>query len=170
MTCEFSIFLYHNWYTIILRKVKMLAIHAEVTEVLDAAPQAVYAVLADYQKAHPAILPKPYFEELVVEQGGQGAGTIFRLRMKVMGTEKNYRQVVSEPVTGQVLVETDPEQQVTTTFTVQPEPGGSGTRLTIATTTPASKGVAGWMERQIAPLVLRRIYQKEIQLLRAYLE
>lgn len=147
----------------------MKMIHAEEAGVLSDTPEAVYAVLRDYQKAHPAILPKPYFDELVVEQGGQGAGTIFRLRMKVMGTEKNYRQVVTEPVPGQVLVETDPEQQVTTTFTVEPESGGSRTRLTIETSTPASKGITGWMERQLTPLVLRRIYQKEIQLLAAYL-
>lgn len=143
----------------------MKTIRAEVTEVLDAAPEAVYAVLADYRKAHPAILPRPYFEELVVEQGGQGAGTVFRMRMKVMGTVKNYHQVVSEPVPGQVLVETDPQQGVTTTFTVQPAAHGQKTRLTIVTEAPASSGVMGWMERRLTPIVLQRIYREELKLL-----
>lgn len=147
----------------------MNAIKAEVSEVLDAAPEAVYAILSDYQKAHPAILPKPYFEELVVEQGGQGAGTVFRLRMKVMGAEKNYHQVVSEPVPGTVLVETDAQQGVATTFTLSLVEQGKKTLLTISTMAPSSKGVMGWMERQLTPLVLRRIYREELRLLADYL-
>jgi hypothetical protein len=47
--------------------------------VIPARPEAIYAVLADYREAHPAILPKPYFTELKVEEGGQGAGTVIHV-------------------------------------------------------------------------------------------
>jgi hypothetical protein len=45
----------------------------------------LYAVVADYRAGHPAILPKAYFQELTVEKGGAGAGTVVRASVKVMG-------------------------------------------------------------------------------------
>lgn len=54
----------------------MSQIHAQATAVIDAPPEVVYAILADYRADHPAILPKQYFAECAVEEGGQGAGTV----------------------------------------------------------------------------------------------
>jgi hypothetical protein len=45
-------------------------------------------VLADYDTSHPAILPKRVFSDLVVEQGGVGAGTVVRVTMAAMGTKQ----------------------------------------------------------------------------------
>ena len=53
-------------------------IHAHATKVIQAPPDKVYAVLADYNESHPAILPEHVFTGLVVEQGGMGAGTAVR--------------------------------------------------------------------------------------------
>jgi hypothetical protein len=147
----------------------MSKVHVEVSDIIDAAPQAVYEVLTDYRVGHPAILPKPYFAEITVDEGGQGAGTIFRLTMKVMGRETNYRMVVTEPQPGRVLVEADEKAGVVTTFTV--EPVGSGqSRLTIATDSPTSAGFAGFVEKLLTPLVTRRIYRQEIRKLAAYVQ
>ncbi len=49
----------------------MTMLHAEYSEVIYARPEAIYAILSDYQQGHPAILPRQYFTELAVEQGGQ---------------------------------------------------------------------------------------------------
>jgi hypothetical protein len=83
----------------------MKQIHAEAFAVIAARPEKVYAILADYRVSHPAILPKPYFTEIAVEQGGPGAGTIARARMKVMGMEIAYRLIVSEPQPGRLMQE-----------------------------------------------------------------
>jgi hypothetical protein len=128
----------------------------------------VYAILSDYRVNHLAILPKSYFTELTVEKGGQGAGTIIRVRMKVMGKELAYRQIVSEPQPGRVLMEADAAAGVTTTFTVEPLNDGQHSRVTIATDAKASPGVMGWMERLFNPAVMRRIYQQELQQLVEY--
>ncbi len=147
----------------------MSKIHVEVSDIIDSPPEAVYGVLADYRVGHPAILPKPYFAELMVEEGGQGAGTVFRLKMNVMGREFNYRPVVTEPQPGRVLVETDANASVVTTFTV--EPTGSGqSRVTIATDSPASPGFAGLMERLLTPLITGRIYRQELRNLAAHVK
>jgi hypothetical protein len=146
----------------------MSTIHAEVTEVIDAQPESIYAILADYRVSHPAILPKPYFTSVTVEQGGQGAGTIVRADMKVMGTKLAYHLIVSEPQPGRVLMETDAAAGVTTTFTVEPLSGGRQSRVTIATDAATSSGVKGWLERLLNPLVMRRIYQQELQQLARY--
>ena len=52
----------------------MNQIHVEVSDVIEAHAEKIYGILADYREGHPAILPKPYFTEVKVEQGGQGIG------------------------------------------------------------------------------------------------
>src|SRR5690606_41828658 len=94
--------------------------HVEVSRVIAARPQDIYAVLADYHTTHPNILPSQYFKELTVEEGGVGAGTVFRLRMSVMGASREYRMIVSEPEPGRVMVETDSEAGGVPTFTLHP--------------------------------------------------
>ena len=108
--------------------------HVEVSRVIAARPQDIYAVLADYRTTHPNILPSQYFKELTVEEGGVGAGTVFRLRMSVMGASREYRMIVSEPEPGRVMVETDSEAGVVTTFTVDPLANGAQSRVSISLT------------------------------------
>jgi hypothetical protein len=146
----------------------MNQIHVEVSEVIEARPDKIYAILADYRVGHPAILPKPYFTELVVEEGGQGAGTIVRVGMQVMGKAFAYRQTISEPEPGRVLKEVDDAAGVRTTFTVDPLNGDGRSRVTIATDAAISSGLTGWLERVFNPPVMRRIYKQELQNLAEY--
>ena len=48
--------------------------------VMNAPAAKVYEVLSDYQEGHPAILPRKYFIDLTVEEGGRGAGTVFLVK------------------------------------------------------------------------------------------
>lgn len=146
----------------------MAPIHVEVSEVIAAQPERVYAILTDYRVSHQAILPKSYFTDVTVEQGGQGAGTIVRTHMKVMGTAMNYRLIVSEPQPGRVLKEEDTAVGVATTFTVAPLDDGQHSRVTIATDAAPSPGVRGWLERLFNPPVMRRIYREELRQLGEY--
>ncbi len=146
----------------------MRQIHAEASDVIDARPEEIYAVLSDYRVGHPAILPKPYYTELTVEQGGQGAGTVIRFGMNVMGVQRVFRGVVSESEPGRVLVETYPEAGAVTTFTVEPLQGGTHSRVTIATAVEASPGVMGLAEKMMNPPILRRIFKKELRQLADY--
>ena len=146
----------------------MSLIHAEASDVIEARPEKVYAILADYRAGHPAILPQSYFTDIMVEQGGQGAGTIVRTHMQVMGTKMNYHLIVNEPQPGHVLMEKDNELGVTTTFTVDSLNGGSQSRVTIATDAAVSPGIKGWLERLFNPPVMRRIYRQELRQLAEY--
>ena len=146
----------------------MTHIHAEASDIIEARPDEIYAVLADYRAGHPAILPKPYFTDLIVEQGGQGAGTLIEVRMNVMGVKQVYHEIVSEPEPGRVLVEADREAGVTTTFTIEPLNGGQRSRVTIATDVRASPGLKGVMEKLLNPSVTRRIFQQELRQLADY--
>jgi uncharacterized protein YndB with AHSA1/START domain len=143
-------------------------IHFEVSKVIDASPETIYAVLSDYHVGHPAILPK-YFSGLTIEQGGQGAGTVIHVEMNVMGLKQAYHMVVSEPQPGRKLVETDAAQGTTTSFTVDPL-NGNQSRVTIATDSPASPGLRGQIEKIMNPMVARRIYREELQLLADYVK
>ncbi len=147
----------------------MKKIHAEYTMDIDATPAAAYAIFADFNGAHQAILPKSYFQALSVEQGGTGAGTVFRTEVLVMGQTAHYHMVVSEPEPGRVIVEADEQAGVTTTTTFEPLTGGARSCVTIATDFTASPGVKGWVERMLQPPITRRIYKQELQNLAGYL-
>ena len=147
----------------------MALIHVGAARIIEAGPEEIYAVLTDYRVGHPAILPKPYFTGLVIEQGGQGAGTVMWVHMRVYGRESHYHQIVSEPEPGRVLVEANLDGGVTTTFKVEPLEGGRQSRVTITTDARPSPGFAGLMERLMQPAIAGRIYKQELRNLADYL-
>lgn len=147
----------------------MSQIHASAAQVIDAQPEEIYAILADYHNQHPHILPKQYFKSLEIESGGQGAGTVFRSLVRVNGVERRNHMLVSEPAPG-VLVETDTDTGMKTTFTITPVQDGKQANLEIATDWEASPGLAGLMEKVGSPPVMRRIYRAELRQLAEYVK
>lgn len=134
-----------------------------VVRTVAASPATVYAILRDYERHHPAILPKPEFEALHVEEGGVGEGTRIRVEMRVMGARTTLRMRVDEPEPGRVLRETEEGTGVVTTFTVDAHAGG--TRVEIATIWPRRPGLRGWLDARIVPRVARKLYERELALL-----
>lgn len=131
------------------------------TQRMDAPAERIYSLLADYHIGHPSILPKPYFTDLQVMQGGRGAGTQIVVQMNVFGSKVTYNMTVTEPELGRVLQEEDQGLGVVTTFTVDPlTPRGA--QVTIATTMPVKSGMAGWIEQKITAAIMRRIYRAEL--------
>lgn len=135
---------------------------------VSASPEQVYAVIADYRNGHPYILPEDYFSDLQVESGGVGAGTIIRFRMKIFGQSREFRQQVSEPEPGRVLVEMDLASSARTVFLVDPLDGGKRSKVTITTHIPASTGIQGMIERWLIPPTFKKIYSKELAKLETY--
>ena len=125
----------------------------------------VYSIIADYREGHPQILPA-YFSDLVVEEGGFGAGTRIRFTMTALGKTQTFRALISEPEPGRVLVEDNgPETGTVTTFTVDPVAQGEQAQVTIATELKSSGGLRGAIERFFTGLFLRRVYTQELKLL-----
>ena len=125
--------------------------------------ERVYKLIANYRDGHPRILPRQ-FSNLVVEQGGVGAGTIIRFQMSVFGKKQTFRAAITEPEPGRVLVESDVETDgAVTTFTVDPGSAPADSRVTIATELPVPSGFLGWIERKFATILLRPIYLKELE-------
>ncbi len=138
--------------------------------IINASPEDIYAVFSDYEVAHNAILPKPYFEKMVVLAGGQGAGTVVDVYMNVFGNKKTYHLTVTEPEPGRLLVETDYNTGERTHFIMEPLPNGRQTKVTIDSKFSTSPGFAGKIERLITPPVTRYIFKKELENLAAYLK
>ena len=134
-----------------------------------ASARQVYDILADYRVGHPAILPSAYFRDLVVERGGVGAGTTIRFGMRAFGTTRVVRGEVTEPEPGRVLVETYPETDTVTTFTVEPQGAGACT-VTFDTELRTRDGLAGAIERWFTTAYLRRVYAAELAQLAEYAE
>jgi hypothetical protein len=132
---------------------------------IGAPAERVYGYLADYRQHHPRFLP-PAFSDFEVEEGGVGAGTIIRFQLTVGGRTRRYRQRVAEPEPGRVLTESDLEGSGMTTFTVTPE--GDQCRLRIETTWQPAGGLAGWIERWLAPRLLLPLYADELERLDRY--
>jgi hypothetical protein len=140
---------------------------AEASAIIDARPDEVYLILADYHNGHPQILPREYFRALSIEAGGRGTGTIFRVRVRIGMIERSYRMLVSEPEPGRVLVETDIESDLTTTFTITPVNEERQARVEIATSWETASGLGGLLEQVLTPPLLRRVYGKELRQLAA---
>lgn len=146
----------------------MPTLHVEHTEIINAPPAVVYNILSDYEVGHPAILPKQYFKALVLEKGGQGSGTEFRVDMNVFGAKRSYDMVVSEPNVGEIIVETDKITGLATYFKIEPVADGQKSAVTIASEMPLSQGVAGWLEKLMNPPITKRIYKQELAILNDY--
>jgi hypothetical protein len=134
---------------------------------INAPPDRVYGIIADYRNGHPNILPKQ-FGPLCVDAGGYGAGTVIRFSVVALGKKVDYRAVVSEPQPGRVLVErNDPPNNSISTFIVDPGPTGRESDVTITTELPMRGGFAAAIERFVTKKVLQGIYKDELALLAA---
>ena len=63
----------------------MSVIRVTASKEIPAPAATVYGITADYHRGHPSILPPEYFQDLVVEAGGRGAGTPIRFTMIAFG-------------------------------------------------------------------------------------
>ena len=138
--------------------------HFSESVLIKAPARSVYEVIADYQKGHVDILPKPPFVSLVVEQGGVGSGTIIQVTMKVLGRKQSFRSVISEPEPGRKLVETNDTGYVTT-FVVEPRNEGSSAYVTISTEAKDKKGIVAAIERWMVRRLMQPVFAKELVLL-----
>jgi Polyketide cyclase / dehydrase and lipid transport len=136
------------------------------TGVVEAPPERVYTILADYREGHPRILPRPAFSDLTIERGGIGPGTIIRFEMTALGATREIRAEVTSPEPGRMLVETDLLSGAVTTFQIDPLDGGRSS-LTISTEWTAN-GITGLVQRLMAPSFLRKLYADELQNLAAF--
>jgi hypothetical protein len=129
---------------------------------INAPPERIYRLIADYRNGHPRILP-PQLRNLVVEQGGIGAGTVFTCEMRAFGTTGKFRAAVTEPHPGRVLIETLDDGKTVTTFTVEPADRGHAAQVTIHTRTIPRSGILGIIERALSTRFLRSVYEKELK-------
>jgi hypothetical protein len=130
--------------------------------------QRIYAIIADYQNGHPHILPRPDFGELIVEQGGVGAGTVIHVQMRLLGQLQTFRATVTEPEPGRVLVETIENDGPVTSFIVEPRGNGDHAYVTISTDTKVRDGFLGKIEGWFTTRLLRPIYVKELKQLEEF--
>jgi hypothetical protein len=139
--------------------------HFEASAVIDAQPEEVYSVIANYHEGHPYIVPQEFMRGMEVESGGYGAGTVIRYHTRAFGMERPGSAVVSEPEPGHVLVETNSPSTIVTTFTVTPLDEGQRTHVTIASDWQPSTSIVGKLEQAMYPYIMRRWYPKELKLL-----
>ena len=132
---------------------------------IDAPARRVYHYIRDFREHHPRFLP-PQFSNFQIESGGVGAGTVHSFTMTLGGRSTDYRVRVGEPEPGRVLIESDPSRRMLTTFAVDPEMDGRS-RVRIETRW-FTDGLRGLVERLVAPRMLRRVYQAELNLLDRY--
>ena len=129
--------------------------------VIPAPPQRVYGIIADYRSGHPHIIPPKYFRNLVVEEGGIGAGTKIRFEMVMLGKVQQGQSIITEPEPGRVLVESTTDGLAVTSFIVEACDGGKAANVTISTDMK-SQGLIG---NAIIKFLIRRIYREELALL-----
>jgi hypothetical protein len=142
---------------------------AQAEQLIDARPTAVYAVLADYNTHHPRIMPESLFSRLQVESGGVGTGTVFHITLHMLGRKQRLHMEVAEPEPGHVLTETNLDTGVVTEFTVAPGGNGSRTLARISSEWETAGGVRGLFDRLVTPLLMGRIFAKQLRELGHYM-
>lgn len=141
-------------------------IRFQAAATIHAPPEAVWAILTDYEKAHPSILPPKAFSDYTVLSGGHGDGTVASFIFKVGGARRAMRVTVSVPAEGQTLVETSADGASSTTFNLSPLDDGRNTHLTITTVLAGHGGLVGMVERLTTALIapaMQRVYQDEMR-------
>lgn len=141
-------------------------VSASSTVLINAAPDAVLAAVADYQTVRPKILSSHYSAYQVLE-GGQGAGTV--ATWKLQATEKRVRDVKANvDVAGHAVIEKDANSTMVTNYTVAP--AGTGSTVTVKTSWQGAGGIGGFFEKTFAPLGLRKIQAEVLENLKRELE
>jgi hypothetical protein len=134
----------------------MSQVVATAEGIVRAPVERVLTALADYTGTRPRLLPEQ-FSDYRVESGGQGTGT--RVHWRFAATSKRVRDqlmTVTQPGPD-MLVESDANSSMVTTWTVQPADTGV-TTVWVHTTWNGAGGVGGFFERTFAPKGLRRVY------------
>lgn len=132
---------------------------------IDAPAGEVYRYLADMH-LHARFLPTPFYDCQVVE-GGTGTGSVVQYKIDFAGGVRVIRMRVTEPEPGRTLVQTDTGGSgLVTTFTVTPQ--GAQALVNVTASFDGESGVAGFVERIVAPRRLHRIYAKELAGFDAY--
>ena len=126
--------------------------------------ELTYRLIAD-DAHHQRFLPDS-FSDFEVLEGGVGAGTLHRFKVKAGGRTREMVMRVDEPEPGRVITESDQNSSMVTTFTV--EPAGESSTVRIATVWDGAGGVGGFFERKFAPKVLQEIYAEELMKLDRY--
>jgi ribosome-associated toxin RatA of RatAB toxin-antitoxin module len=139
----------------------------KVEQMIHASHQQVYNIIIDMEE-HRRILPKP-FESLDVLQGGNGAGTVFRLKMNVMGNRSSLEMTITEPEPGRIVQERDETAGVTTTWKLTPIEGEDRCLLQLTSEFRRKPGIAGMLERILVPPMIRSIYRQELHNINEYL-
>lgn len=132
---------------------------------IHATPAVVWDILADYQHAHPKIVPQRAFSNFGVEAGGYGEGTIIHFTFKAAGTTRQNHQRILTPEPGHILIERDIDGSGQTSFTLTPQEDGNSTQVDIVTQVPSRAGLVGVIERALARLIaptMRKLYAEEL--------
>ena len=137
--------------------------HITASRRIDALPASIYCVIADYHDGHRRIVPPRAFSWLAVDKGGIGAGTEIRFGMRMFGSMRTVRGVVTEPEPGRVLVESYPDTGDVTTFIVEAAADTGASNVTITTDLHVSDGFSGRIQAFMAERFLRPLYLEELQ-------
>ena len=144
----------------------MARVSATSTVLVNAAPDAVLAAVADYQKVRPEILTDNYSNYRVLS-GGEGAGTV--AAWKLQATKSRSREVEARvDVAGKTVIEKDANSTMVTNWTVAP--AGTGSTVTVKTAWQGAGGIGGFFEKTFAPLGLRKIQDEVLGNLKKVVE
>jgi len=136
----------------------MATLTSSAESTIDAPADIVLDVLRDFDGRHRRILP-PAFSDLVIEEGGHGAGTVTHFTFTIGGRSMPTRTRVTEPEPG-VIEETVDGRDMVTRFEIRPE--GAASRARISTRWESTGGVSGVLERLFLPRMLRDVYRDEL--------
>jgi ribosome-associated toxin RatA of RatAB toxin-antitoxin module len=143
-----------------------MALRAQAERSIPAPAADVYRFIADYERHHPRFVPPKAIHDLEIEEGGVGAGTVFRVTVTAAGGSQIYHMRVDEPEPGRVLTESEIDGSTVTTYAVEPD--GERCRVRLVTTWEPRSGISGLVDRLLGPPVATRLYRRVLEGLDRY--
>jgi hypothetical protein len=138
----------------------MAPIFISISTAVQAPPEVVYSVVADYSSSRQRALPEGV-SDFRVEEGGRGAGTLARFTFQGTGSSRFVGMRIDEPEPGRVLTESVLSGEAVRTLSVVSAGPRGGSLLTMELIWNPS-GVRGVIERIFAPARLRRAFAGEL--------
>lgn len=132
----------------------MTIIQVTAERVVHAPPKKVFALLYDYELTRASLYPKAFADFRVLDHG-QGGRTHFGYTLPLAGSQRHVEAEVTVTKRKREIVETDLQRGTTTTFTIVPD--GPDCRVQIEVNWETQVGLAGAIERRIAPRQLRAL-------------
>lgn len=137
----------------------MTRTHSEISQILDARPDQIDAILTEYRMGNRAIAPQPLCMDLQIVEHIPETGAVIHAKVSLTHFEHTFEEIVNEDVPLRLIMEYDAEWETMVMIMIEPIIHSEKTRITISTTYVPQANFTYFVEDLLIPGNLHHIYE-----------